>query len=352
MSSPAPVPADWNKLVQWVERTFPKQRFKVKETQSGEAIWNLWLSGGDTSLAYLSIMGREPSRRRFEFVTYGDSGSSSRTKIRTKYGEPAPSFRDMKKVLEATLKDSPNMVAKLRAKGITEGQKDLLGAALAVAQQVVKGTLKVRLKKHVWGDPESGEGTLRLEYSSGQYTEKIPLQVTANVKTKTFTIESFDQKVEYPTIRGLLGGLTRFQRIFAKGMRSLDFVEKKWILGSLTSEDVVRRVVSVTVDFEGVDEWLDTTVNAVLMLTTKYNVPETLLREWVQNHWADIMAKAPKSKPPTPNPDRQRGRTDEWDEPSPGLKHPDLSDVNIRDAEISVEQDGNQARAWINYAVR
>ena len=260
----------------------------------------------------------------------------------------------MKKAVETTLKKSPETMAQFRSKGIPEAQRDLLAVALNVAHKTVKDTLTIPLRDFSQGSPEDGEGDFTVMYEPGGLSDgfRKPLVVGAHSKAKVFTLSSFDQQVSFSTIKGLIGGLTRFPQLLKKGMQSLESVERKWVQGQLTPEDVVRKVVSAEASFDGVDEWLDTDVRAVLMLSTKRTIPQALLRKWVTDHWSEILAKLKKTKPPRPNPGRQRGRTDEWDEPRPDLRHMDPSMIRIRDAQIDVGQTGNRALAIINYAVR
>ncbi len=345
-----PFPPGWSDLVSWVQGKFRKHRFTVTDNKSGSAIWDIRLNGGSKSLVYLRVSGHTSESRQYEFMVYGDQRYGPMESIRPPRGT-APTLREMKAAVTKVLKASPNMVAQFGAKGITPAQAESLQAAVTRAKQQVKDTIQIPLEYWSNGSVEAGDFWIRYEYNPDESRTIFNLQV--NVKRKIYKLSVFGNDGSFKTLRGLISALGRTPRLLAKGLRELDSLERRWALGEVTPDTVVRRAVSAEVSYSTVDEWMDTNVNVTLMLRTKKSIPKSLLIKWVKDHWSEVQVLLPKKPPPSMDRSRQRGRTDYWDEPSPGLQWQDPRLLSIRDlGEVRASQEGNRATISLNFAHR
>jgi hypothetical protein len=149
----------------------------------------------------------------------------------------------------------------------------------------------------------------------GIFTSKeIPFQAGWDVPRKQYMATSFMVEQKFRSMAAVLKFMSnkaKVQAFIRKGLKTIDPGEAAFFMGKLTPEAVVNRVLTVTADFEDIDEWHDTSLTITLMLRTAKKVPDKLIEKWLKNNWDQVQAKAPSK---TPRPAGAPSRYASWDD--------------------------------------
>ena len=167
--------------------------------------------------------------------------------------------------------------------------------------------------------PVPNSGLWRVQFGSGGYSsvspsETIPFQIAWDLGRKTFQATSFKVALKFTNIGRMiawLGNPAKVTGFIKKGLNTIDPGDAAYYAGKMTPEAIVNRVLSVTADFEVVDEWHMTSLTITLMLRTAKKVPAKLIEQWIKDNWKQVQDAAPSKTPPPAGYPSRYASTDE-----------------------------------------
>jgi len=183
-------------------------------------------------------------------------------------------------------------------------------AAIAVAVKAAKHSVinilpGADITWNEWGSIASGEYTLQGEFDpdGGEDSWKAlkMLEVKVSFEDKKYTVSTLGQDDFAKTPRGMVSLLDKYlRRMMNKGLRALDPYVKELMLGKISPDDVIRKVLSATVEYEYVDgKSFSSRINLQLRKRTKKEIPGSMIMQWVKDNWREVQAALPKKAPPT-----------------------------------------------------
>lgn len=343
----SPFGPEWARFVEWVQKKYPKQKFELTNRMIGrESLQDL--RAGSKIVATASYVannygGRPPT---YSACVFGDSHIVTWV---AKDASSPPSFEALKSTFETTLKAAPLLLGRLNAKDLHPEYAPQLKAAWGAIDGVVRSVIKVPLEKWAEGSLDAADARVSFEIKDDAARRRV-LSVVIDYKARKFEVASFGENFTSGTFPGFITLLGKLPQIIKKGLSTLPAHEAEALLGRITSESVVSKVVDVKAQFSAIDEWHDTDLEITLMLTTAKPVSPRLLIQWTLDHWNEVLKIAP-SKVPAPS--KGRGRSDDYDEPSYGLGWIVPNRMSRPDAsKMSVTQDGKRAVVSANASHR